>query len=248
MLTTFFLYKAAELHAGSKYAFWISFVFNLYIWTMKYTAGALPRSYFYLLFFLFLWLLAAKRWNWLIPCFILQALIYPTAFFISIVTLIIEIFQTKKTQGVFDKTQIQTTIIGALAAFVVFYFRYLRHHVNQFGSMPSLAEALKMPEFYIDGRACVFIVPFKFSAQLLHGVPGMIIYLSLIVGIYLLVKKLMISKLSVSSPSYLWTSVSASLFLFVLAHFVLFYLYLPHRFITYVLPPDIFIRGYFISA
>jgi hypothetical protein len=237
MLTTFFLFKAAELHAGSKYGLWICFVFNLYIWTMKYTAGALSRSYFYLLFFLFLWMLAAKRWNWLIVCFVLQALIYPTAFFVSIVTLIVATFQYRKTQGGFNGAQIQTTVIGSLAAFIVFYFRYLRHHVSQFGPMPSLAEALKMPEFYIDGRACVFIVPFKFSTQVLHGVPGLIIYLSLIIGVYLLVKKFIINKLPiVSTPGYLWTSVSASLFLFVLAHFVLFYLYLPHRFITYVLP------------
>lgn len=237
LLTTFFLYKAAETHAGPKYAFWVCFVFNLYIWTMKYTAGSLPRSYFYLLFFLFLWLLAAKRWNWLIACFVLQALIYPTAFFVSIVTLILEIFQTKKTLGSFDKAQIQTSIIGSLAAFVVFYFRYLRHHASQFGSMQSLTEALKMPEFYIDGRACVFVVPFKLSTQLLHGVPGMIIYLSVIVALYWIIKRFVISKLSmISTPNYLWTSVSASLFLFVLAHFVLFYLYLPHRYITYVLP------------
>ncbi len=230
------------LRTGSQYAFWVCFIFNLYIWTMKYTAGALPRSYFYLLFFLFLWLLTAKRWNWLVVCFTLQALIYPTAFFVSVLTLILEIFQDKKTRGSFDPAQIQTVFMGALAATTVFYFRYLRHHASQFGSMPSLAEALKMPEFYIDGRACVFILPFKFSTQFL---PSITICLLLIIGSYFLIKKLLIRKLPfISTPRYLWTSAAASLFLFVLAHFVLFYLYLPHRYITYVLPLiPIFILG-----
>ncbi len=250
VLTTFCLFKAAELHAGSKYAFWVSYIFNLYIWTMKYTAGALPRAYFYLLFFFFLWMLAAKRWNWLIACFILEALIYPTAFFLSFLTLAIELIWTKIADAKFDPKQVQTLFLGFCAGLGVFYFRYLRHQVKEFGHMTGLVEALKMPEFYLDGRACVFVVPFSFSKStsfmdFLHnlqtewqrGIPWILIYLFCIVAAYWLIKKLIVRNIKMlASPRYLWTSAIASIILFFVAYMVLFYLYLPHRYIAYVLP------------
>ncbi len=225
------------LWTGSKYALWVCYVFNLYIWTMKYTAGGLPRSFFYLLFFLFLWIFAAKRWKWLIPCFILQALIYPTAFFISLMTLIVEMVWTKLQQIKSSKRQTFFTLIALAAGIFVLYLRYIVDHTpNAFGRMTSLKEAIKMPEFYIDGRACVFIVPFNFNLSFKYF-PCILVCLLVIWGAYYLLKKLISKRVSiVTIPRYIWSSSIASIILLVIAYLVLFYLYLPHRYIAYILP------------
>lgn len=250
-LTTFFLFKATELYAGASYAFWISFVFNLYIWTQKYLSGGLPRSFFYFLFFLFLWLLAKKDWRWLIACFILQALIYPTAFFVSIVTLAVEIIWCKMRKENISNSEIKALWFGLISGLIVFYFRFVRYPIaDKFGSMPGLKEAVLIPNFYIDGKTCVFIIPFKFTQihslrELvsilqgfnLDGIAKLIFYILLIVIIYWVFIKVSHRTLpSIKTPQYLWTSSIASIILFVTAHFVLFYLYLPHRYPVYILP------------
>ena len=51
LISTFFLFKIAEKYKGDQYAFWVSFAFNVYIWTLKNLAGGLPRAFFYPLFF-----------------------------------------------------------------------------------------------------------------------------------------------------------------------------------------------------
>ncbi len=246
-LTTFCLFKATERHAGPKYAFWVSYIFNLYIWAMKFTAGGLSRSFFYLLFFLFLWILIAKRWNWLILCFALQALIYPTAFFISLITLIIEIIWTKIEEAKFDSTQIKATLISLGLGLPILYLRYVAHHgPNPFGHMTMLTDALKMPEFYLDGRVPIFIVPFNLSQEaFLKSLPYILIGLLIFGLAYYSLKKLINKRPSlVTMPRYIWSSSIASLILLTLGYMVLFYLYLPHRYIAYVLPLiPIFLAG-----
>ncbi|MDD9897878.1 MAG: hypothetical protein OXU45_02655 [Candidatus Melainabacteria bacterium] len=242
LATTYFLYKACEIHAGPNYAFWISLVFNLYIWTMKYTAGGLPRAFFYLLFFLFFWMLAKRAWGWLVFCFVLQALIYPTASFLSLVTLLIESFRSKLSPKIFAGA----TAISA----VILCTRYLYFKVPSFGPLTTLEQAKAMPEFYIDGRAAVFITPYSFTQTGFDWslINDMLIkfwdqaYIFLVVLAALVISFVAYKKLAANSsplvnmPAYLYSSSFASIGLFILAYLTLFYLYLPHRYIAYTLP------------
>ncbi|MDA0772056.1 MAG: hypothetical protein O3C63_03840 [Cyanobacteria bacterium] len=250
MATTYFLFKASEIHAGSNYAFWVSFVFNLYIWTMKYMAGGLARAFFYLLFFMFFYFLAKRAWKSMVLCFALQALIYPTACFLSLITLIIELIRTRffLKEKIKDITKALTG--SFLVSAIILYFRYIYFKVPGFGPMTTLDQAVKMPEFYLDGRACVFVVPFSFyqngiSLELItNGFIKfwdcsyiLILIIAALVLFYSISRKFFnVSKTTITSPSYLWSSAIASLSLFVIAYLNLFYLYLPHRYIAYTLP------------
>lgn len=242
LITTYFLYKACEIHAGPKYAFWISLIFNLYIWTMKYTAGGLARSFFYLLFFYFFWMLARRNLLGISICFVLQALIYPTASFLSLVTLLIESFRAKLSAKFFS-------IALAISALIL-CTRYLYFKVPGFGPLTTFEQAKNMPEFYLDGRAAVFVTPYSFtqtgidwnliSAMLLKfwdkASLALLICFGLIISYFIYKKVFHNSNPLVNMPSYLYSSTIASIVLFIIAYLTLFYLYLPHRYITYTLP------------
>jgi hypothetical protein len=244
LLTIFCLYKLAELHAGLRFAFWLCFVFNLYLWAMKFIVGGLPRSCFYLLFFLFLWMLAKKNWLGLNITAALQALIYPTAFFLSWVALIVElILNRSKPQAEKYKAVLSTFIIS----FSILCIRYLYHRDHSFGSLYSLHEAVAMPDFYYDHRHAVFLFPSSFMQLTakpyllcdwtLAVLPGILLAVVATVLAYLLISKVILAKApALKLPRYLWSSTIASIFLFVIAHIFLFYLYLPHRFLAYVFP------------
>ncbi len=238
-LTTFFLFKLSETHAGPRYAYWICFTFNLYIWAMNYIAGGLPRSSFYLLFFAFLWLMTIKSRIWLPVCLALQALCYPTVCFMSMIIL--------STETLARRYNPKATLTALASAALVIYFRYFYHRNHSFGELINFSETIKLPECFIDGRRCVIMLPY--SVTQLNTQPE--IFLSLITKLapyvlagviilslcYLLINKLLLSKVKYQAqPSYLWTSTYVSLGLFILAHIILFYLYLPHRYISYTLP------------
>jgi len=263
MATTYFLFKASEIHAGPRYAFWISFTFNLYIWTMKYMAGGLARAFFYLLFFMFFYFLAKKAWKSLVVCFALQALIYPTACFLSLITLVVEKIRTSlrgKAEAIQKNSQDAKLDCHAppglamtasfLVSAIILYIRYIYFKVPGFGPMTTFDQAITMPEFYLDGRACVFVVPFSFyqdgiSLELIaNGFIKfwdcsyiLILIIAALVLFYFISRKFFnVSKTTITSPNYLWSSAIASLSLFIIAYLNLFYLYLPHRYIAYTLP------------
>ncbi len=252
-LTTYFLFKFTETHAGPRYAYWICFTFNLYIWAMNYIAGGLPRSSFYLLFFAFLWLMTIRSRLWLPVCLALQALCYPTVCFMSIIIL--------ATETLAKRYNPKATLIAISSATLVLYFRYFYHRNHSFGELINFSETIKLPECFIDGRRCVIMLPYSVTqinsnpeillslvSKLAPYALAGIIILSLA---YLLINKLLLSKVKYQAqPSYLWTSTYISIALFIIAHIILFYLYLPHRYIAYTLPliPIFFIGTWFYQA
>ena len=255
IMTIFYLYKFAELHAGSRFAFWLCFVFNLYIWAMKFIVGGLPRSCFYLLFFSFLYLLAKRRWLGLNICAALSALIYPTAFFLSWLTLVLELFWDR---AKLERDKYQAALTTLTISLFILYFRYLYNSNHSFGSLYNIQEAITMPEFYYDHRHAVFALPssvmelgskpsllLEWSVAILPSL--LLVVIAILFGYWVLTRLILVRATEVKPPRLLWSSVIAALLLFIIAHIALFYLYLPHRFIAYVLPliPVFFIATWF---
>ncbi len=246
LATTYALFKLGELHKDSRFAFWLCFVFTVYIWMMKFIAGALPRSFFYLLFFTFLYFWQSRKSLSLHLCVVLQALIYPTAFFISWSTLVADWFLSKQKSNNTASTNLSLITSTLTVSLPILYFRYIFNKDHRFGSLYNFAEAIKMPEFYIDKRHPVFIVPSNFIE--LISKPSNLVIISFVAITFLIwaiyayrtfgkaLKLQPALREAFRQPSYLWTSALASIVLFVVAHFLLFYLYLPHRYIAYVLP------------
>ncbi len=246
ILSTFFLFKSAELYAGHRYAFWISFAFNVYIWILKSLAGGLPRAFFYPLFFSFLWLLTSKRYGWMILCFCLQALIYPPVFFLSLLLLFVELLFDIK-EKLIKPLQIFYIFLGVISSSLTLVYRYAIIPKYNFGSLTTIKEALFMSEFYADGRVKIFPLPCKlsngeitlinifylFDRFLILIIIPMVIFI-LIVIVY---KKFLKSRFgSVLIPRYILSLMVCSIVLYILAFLCMFYLYVPDRYIYYSLP------------
>ncbi len=246
-VSTFFLFKTAESFGGSKYAFWISFTFNIYIWILKNLAGGLPRAFFYPLFFLFLWLLVNKHWFWMIFCFSLQALIYPVCLFISQILLLVELFFDRKINKL-KPIQVIFILLAFVSSFLVLGYRYFKNSSSFFGHLVTFDEALLMPEFYSDGRVKIFPWAYRiFDLPLNHintstfhmiiTVLGLIALLCFGIASFALYKKLEKSILeSLLIPRYIWNLLVISISLYVIAFISLFYLYIPKRYLYYTLP------------
>jgi len=140
LVSTIFLFKAAELRFDIIYTFWLCFGFNVGIWMIDNLAGGLQRAFFYPLFFLFLWILAKKSRVGIILCLLLEAFIYPISFIISLVVLVLcLVFQSlcvldgdlklrsssNSGSQVFIEKLVPVSLLGAVLGFCVIYIRYL---------------------------------------------------------------------------------------------------------------------------
>ena len=253
VIATLFLFKTSESYGGARYAFWISFSFNLYIWIVRNLPGGLSRAFFYPLLFLFLWLLITKRWRLIILCFILQALIYPTVFFLSLGLLTVELLLDRKT-GLIKQAQILLVLLGVITSFLILTHRYAIATLNNFGTLITNKEAMLMPEFYADGRVKVFPIPYKlvqdgitlnsffnFLKELVAQktifcieIVGLIVVFITLILMYKRFIEVRFGKLII--PKYIWSLTGVSTFLCAIAYIFLFYFYIPHRYIYYILP------------
>ena len=125
LVATIFLFKAAEIRFDCKYVFWLCFGFNVSIWMIDNLAGGLQRSFFYPLFFFFLWMFAKKSWIGLLLSLLAQAFIYPIVFIISIAILFLDLIYKKLIQENISKKQLVITISGIAFGALVIYLRYL---------------------------------------------------------------------------------------------------------------------------
>jgi hypothetical protein len=125
IVSTIFLFKAAEIRFDCKYVFWLCFGFNVSIWMIDNLAGGLQRSFFYPLFFFFLWMFAKRSWLAVSLSLVIQAFIYPIVFIISLAILFLDLIYKNLIQEKISKIQLITTISGTAFGVLVIYIRYL---------------------------------------------------------------------------------------------------------------------------
>jgi len=228
LITTYYLFKFTALHKDSRYAFWICACFNLYSWTMKFTAGGLPRSSFYLLLFMFLYYYSARKPLLALGSTVLAALCYPTTCFTMMIVLAVDKLYRKN----FDKLSLATTAAGSLTL----AYRYLWHRNHGYGNLITLSDILKLPECFLDGRRCIIMLPYSYTKNL--ELSQLAIILGTIITVIIIIAAVnhYLKTQNIKQPELLWTSAYVSIALFITAHFVLLYMYLPHRYIAYTLP------------
>lgn len=244
LFSTFFLFKIAEMSLNSRYALWVSYVFNLFIWGCSNLSGGLPRSFFYPLIFLFLWLYTTRNYIWMIPCLCLQCLIYPTVFFVSVLVIAIELILDRRKPE--QKGKVFYSFAAIISGLFVLAYRYLKTPIDdKFGLLVNLKDALSMPEFYFDGRIKAF--PFTYGLFSDHLVlqklneivcnihfKGFLLGAVLIFVLFLLRNKLLLYRTLL--PRVIWSVFFSSVILYMLALIVIFYLYLPQRYLQYGVP------------
>jgi len=233
LISTLLLFKITEIYLNSHYAFCVTYIFNLFVWKLSNLSGGLPRSFFYPLMFLFLWLYITERWIWMIPCFCLQCLIYPPVFFLSAGVLIVELFLDRKKS--FQSIKISYIVIAITIGLLTLYCRYSNYYNNDFGSLTTIKEALSMPEFYLDGRIKAFLLTYELAHKNLSFFLLCLISLFFVLTAIFFYKKDLLSKYC-SIPRYIWSLSIASIVLYFLALVSSFYLYLPQRYIQFGLP------------
>jgi len=248
IISTFFLFQATSFTRGIRYAFWVSFAFNLYIWTISGLPGGLPRGFFYPLFFYFLWIYESKNWKWLPFCFILQSLIYPVAFILSFSFLIFDLLINKRN----SKNNLRSfqVCLAFFSGIAVLALRYIGSFSHAFGELVTLKDVIKMPEFYADGRVNIIPIPhyllkgktIKYfitdifpSAESFIAIIGFSLLVLVILYIIYKEKKLNHIKSILFIPKYIWILSIVSILLYFVSLTFLFYLYMPQRYIQYSL-------------
>lgn len=249
LLATFFLFQYAARYLNAQYAAWVCFAFNSSIWIFKNLAGGLSRAFFYPLFFLFLWMLEARQWKWVVSTIWLCALVYPPTFFLTLGLLGLEIWFSRrdKAECLLRAQCFLAALAGGLSVVAWRTFCFPKSP-QAFGPLTTAGVAESVRDFYAGGRVVLF--PFSFHPT--HG--GLLLepvldVLERLPHLYILIPTaLFLMGLALYQrfgrkhwgdlliPKRLWHTLIASCILYCIAWLVLFYLYVPERYLQYTLP------------
>jgi hypothetical protein len=249
LLATFFLFQFARNYKDNHYAFWICFAFNCSIWIFKNMAGGLSRAFIYPLLFLALWQLIRKNWLGLCLGLIVSALIYPPAFFLSLILLLIEtIYHYGKDQDF--KKRMGCLLTSFFASLGLLYWRTstaVDSH-SLFGNLSNNQSIDGLRDYTIGGRIVLFPwgnfseiwpAPFQLLGQLLERLPHLYILIPtaaflLLIALYHRFGKARWGPLFI--PAQVWRLLISSAVLYILAWIFLFYFYVPERYLQYTFP------------
>lgn len=258
VLASFFLFQASTSFLNRRYAFWVTFVFNVYLWTISNMAGGLPRAFFFPLLFLFLWMGSTRRWGWLIPVLFLQALIYPPVLFLSLGILVWNAWRYRR-QLVTNPTILKILSIAVIGSLAILAQRYLGElHPHAFGPLVNTEQAEDMAEFYQGGRIEVFrfhptaMPEGHFLEEVLDLLIRMPTWLQILPLMILLLSWVVCDRWlkrylgKPPFPTIMWDLIGVSLCLYFIAALSLFILYVPARYIEYTLSFSlvVFIGGF----
>ncbi|WP_373531819.1 hypothetical protein [Vampirovibrio sp.] len=249
VLATFFLFQFARNFRDTTYAFWVCFAFNCSIWIFKNMAGGLSRAFIYPLLFFTLWQLIRKNWITLALGLIASALIYPPAFFLSLILLLIEtIYHYGKDQDF--KKRVSCLLVSFLASLGLLFWRTANAGTDPslFGNLSTNQSTDGLRDFTLGGRIVLFPwgnfseiwpAPLQFLGQILERVPHLYILIPtavflLLIGLYHRFGKARWGPLLI--PAQIWRLLISSAILYALAWVFLFYFYVPERYLQYTFP------------
>ena len=248
LLATFFLFKFCEKYRNATYAFWSCFAFNCSLWIFKNMAGGLSRAFIYPLLFLTLWLISLNQWVGVTIALLLSALIYPPAFFLAAVLILVELIRFYGKDGYF-KHRLLSLLTGIIGSLALLQWRSSQSMIgNAFGPLSSNQSTEGLRDFFVGGRIVLFPwgnlsaqwpAPFKLFGELLERLPQL--YILIPTGVFLLVLYVYHVHLkrrlgSLLIPGKVWRLLLSSAILYMVAWACLFYLYVPERYLQYTLP------------
>lgn len=247
LLATFFLFKFCQIYRNATYAFWSCLSFNCSVWIFKNMAGGLSRAFIYPLLFLALWLMSKNNWVGVTFALLLSALIYPPAFLLVSVLILIEVLRYGNDIHLKSRLLCLLSGIGGSLAFLQWRSSQSPPN-NPFGQLGSNQSIEGLRDFFVGGRITLF--PWgnlsqhwpdslQLIAQVLERLPRLDILIP--TGIFLLVLYLYHCFLkqrlgSLLIPGKIWRLLLSSAILYMIAWVYLFYLYVPERYLQYTLP------------
>ncbi len=253
VLTTFLLFQYARRYQNALYAFWVCFCFNCALWIFKNMAGGLSRSFIYPLLFWTLWQLHLKNWYWLGLGLVLSAIIYPPAFFLGFILLLIETVYLANQDGM--RNQRLICLLGSFSGSLgLLLWRSANSAETQplFGPLNSNQSIAGLPDFASGGRVVLFpwgnfsegweeswMEPLRWLGQILERTPNLYILIptagfGLALLLYNRYAKQHWGPLLI--PAQVWRLLISSSILYVIAWVFLFYFYVPERYFQYTLP------------
>lgn len=248
LLATLFLFKFCERYCNAVYAFWSCFAFNCSIWIFKNMAGGLSRAFIYPLLFLGLWLMSINNWVGVTIALLLSALIYPPAFLLMVVLILVELLRFYG-KDAYLKQRLMSLLTGIGGSLLLLQWRSSQNlSGNLFGQLSSNQSTEGLRDFFGGGRIVLFPwgnlsahwpAPFQLIAEIVERFPHL--YILIPTGVFLLVlyayHRFLRQHLgSLLIPGKIWRLLLSSAILYIIAWACLFYLYVPERYLQYTLP------------
>ncbi len=262
LFSVIFMYKLGSIIKNKRYSSILAFLFILYSWTIASFQLGLSRSFAFPLLIAFLYYFIKKDILKLSIILLLEAMLYPPVFLISLFTFGFSLIDLKDKRIRFDINRNRLFFIFAALAVISILapMLFINYGIKE---RITFKEAILSPEFYDGGRFLVFRGPIPFTSDfdsIIHTLTNLynpriyrpfhqngVFILYLTSFIFMVAYRKKIFKL----PKEIYFLLISSLVLQSLAFLLLFKLHMPVRYVHFSIPlvlMVIFANGmYFLS-
>jgi len=247
LLSVFFIYKLGKVIKNKKYALILTFLFILQPWTVHPFSGGLSKSFAFPLLIIFLYYLIKKDNLKLSLVLLLEAMLYPPIFLISLFTFGLSLIDLKRKRINLNLKRNRLFFISIIISFmlVLVPITLINYGIKD---VVTFKEAVLSPEFYGGGNIPIFRGNIPFTSDIKSIIASLVtiydtrisrpfhtnaLFVLLMASlVFMIIYKEKIFKL----PREIYLMFFSSLFLQSLAVLLLFRLYLPVRYIQYSFP------------
>ncbi len=248
LLSAIFIYKLGKIIKNKRYALILTFLFILQPWLARPFQGGLSRSFAFLFLIAFLYYLIKKDRLKLSFVLLLEALIYPTGFLLSLAIFGLSLIDMKEKKIKLALKKNYIFFIFAILSFALILvpLNFINYGIKE---QVTFKEASLSPEFYPGGSEPIFIGPVPFTSN----VKSMISTLTQLYAFNLINRPIYLTPLFVlfalsiifiiaygkrmfKLPKEIYLLPIGSLILQSLAVLLLFRLHIPSRYVQYSIP------------
>ena len=247
LMAVIFAYKLGKAIKDTALGLILAFLFMLQPWSIQPFSGGLSRSFAFPLVMAFLYYLIRKDTVKSSTVIVLQAILYPPALLISLLTFGISLIDLKSRKiNISLKRNYIVYISAAVSLSIVLMpMVFVNYGIKE---QISLNEAILSRDFYEGGRLPIFMGEMPFTSDVssavktlismynpgiydpLHNSPLFMLLLLVLISIAVYRKKVL------ALPKEVYLLLVSSFVMQSLAFILLFRLHLPSRYIRYTLP------------
>lgn len=249
LISVIFIYKLGIILKNKRYALILAFLFLLQPWRFRLFSGGLSRSFAFPLLIAFLYYLIKKDRLKLSFVLLLEAMLYPPMFLISLLIYGLSLIDLKEKRINLALNKNYLFFLFAILSFIAILAPMLLIDYGISNEQVAFKEAILSPDFYEGGVGYpLFIGSIPFTSDAKSTIYSLIqiynfginkpIYtnslfvLMLLSSMFMIIYRKQIFKL----PKEIYLLIISSLVLQSLAVLLLFRLWLPSRYVFYSLP------------
>jgi hypothetical protein len=247
LLSVVFIYRLGKIIKNNRYALILTFLFILQPWAARPFQGGLSRSFAFPLLIASIYYLIKKDKLKLSFVFLLEALIYPPIFLVSLFTYGFSLIDLKEKRINLALNKNYMVFIFIMLSFALILVPMMSIDYG-IGKGTTFKEAIYSPEFYDKGAVPIFTGSIPFTSDIKSTIQTLIliynfgisqpIYLNTLFVLLLLSFIFIIAygKQMFKLPKEIYLLPVASLILQSLAFLLLFKLHLPSRYVQFSIP------------